>query len=218
MHNFLVIVLNDMLRKVEGLEDYTTTNTLRDKLGAFTIGTMANHPTLSKWDGANLYYVPLAQPDNVSYVWTWEELQAAYKAISDSSAQVCCQGSIATSFTLTHLNDGEGRLYISLAALAGLTHLPGWSTAYDWLNSQLYPLAKKEKPQWGAQKPYYATAETTCEDNAAFCSNESACTTAWPAYHWCTNVCQSAACDVAPSAVLRPLKVKKTSGSWLGIQ
>lgn len=218
MHNFVVIVLNDMLRKEEGLNDYEATNNIRNRLGSFTVGTMTNHPTLSKWDGADMYYVPTSKKDNVSFDWTWGELQSAYKELSDLNTQVGNQGSILTAFSSTHLNDGESRLYIAKAALAGLTHLPGWSTAYDWLNSELIVSAMQRKPQWGAQKPYYATAETTCEDNAAFCSTESACTTAWPTYHWCTNVCQSAACDVAPSAVLRPLKARKASGAWLGIQ
>lgn len=35
----------------------------------------------------------------------------------------------------------------------------------------------------------------TCEDDAALCTTEGDCTTYWPAYNWCGNVCQSAACD-----------------------
>lgn len=154
MHNFMVIVLNDMLRKKEGLEDYAATNTLRDRLGSFTLGAIANHPTLSKWDGANLYYVPTAKKDNVSYTWTWAEFQQAYKDISDLNTQVGNQGSIATSFTTVHLYDGESRIYIETAALAGLTHLPGWTDAYNWLRGELYTWGLQEKPQWGAQEPY----------------------------------------------------------------
>lgn len=151
MHNFVVIALNDIIRKQEGLTDSSVAERVRDRFGTFTIGTVTNHPTISKWDGVSLYNIPTAKLDQVTYNWTWGELQTAYKLISDVNTKVGNQGSIRTSFDGTsQLTDGEQRFYVTSAALAGLSHLPDWQVAWNFIRENALDSAIKAKPQWGA--------------------------------------------------------------------
>lgn len=148
MHDFLVIVLNDIIRKQEGLEEPEVANTIRDRLGAFTIGKCINSPQLSPYDGTVFYNIPTQKKDG-TYSWTWAELQQAYKDVSDVNTQIGNQGSIATSFASIHTGDGESRLYITKAALAGLEHLPGWQEAWNFIKTHTVTSAMQQKPQWG---------------------------------------------------------------------
>lgn len=54
--------------------------------------------------------------------------------------------------------------------------------------------------------------EPTCSTDATLCTTESACTTAWPAYHFCSGVCQSATCP--STGVLSPTLHRGVTGQF----
>jgi hypothetical protein len=137
MHDFIVIVLSDMKRK--GLYSDTNISTLIDTIGKYTVGRFTNDPVFNKWDGAG-YWWPLKMYDSVAYFDT------------DDWAQYWTDTSIYTGkVSKTDFSDYNypySYAYIARGALANLTNITGYDTAYAFLSNNLTTADLSEDPTW----------------------------------------------------------------------
>ncbi|MGI6656356.1 MAG: hypothetical protein ACOX5Z_05965 [Desulfobulbus sp.] len=153
-HDFAIVVLSDMARKKDAIENYAEFKRLFDRLGSFTVGRFTNHPDYNKWDGAT-YYLPLNNRKDGTYFVgeTWRDFWNVCVELSTTKPSHFQVSADHISFPEARKNDPESYLYIAQAALAQLTHLPGGSDAYEFVRSNAKPEIYRMKPQWGALIP-----------------------------------------------------------------
>jgi len=191
MHDFTIVILNDVIRKEESVDNLANLVALRDRLGSFTIGRFTNHPDFDKWDGAG-YWWPLRRPDADYFTsGSWSEYWTHFVAHNTEDTAHHQKGVPHSDF-VRYTGDGQSYLYIAKAALASLTHLTNGPEAYAFVSSELVSSEVSQSPQWGALIPDTGYNPPTCNETAGMCTNQSTCETA--GWNWCTDSCQTATC------------------------
>ena len=152
-HDFNVIVLNDIIRKQEGVYDLNALKKLRDYLGYFTVGRFTNDPEYNKWDGV-AYYVPLVHKDGTPIPeGDWADFYNTCKEFWKDDPSHSGGGPYKNGFRTTWINYPESYLYVAKGAIAGLTHLPKGEDAYNFIANYIKKELIFKKPQWGALVP-----------------------------------------------------------------
>jgi len=151
-HDFNVIVLNDIIRKKEAVLDLNALVQLRDYLGYFTIGRLANDPDFKKYDGVG-YYFPVTKQNGTAIENNWSKYYAeCLRYWSENSSRAGGAPHIKT-FPDSWINDPESYIYVAQAALAGLTHLPNGVEALKFIKDNTKSNIIYQKPQWGGLVP-----------------------------------------------------------------
>ncbi|MBE0685430.1 MAG: hypothetical protein IH585_05475 [Anaerolineaceae bacterium] len=139
-HDFLVIVLSDMIRKDAASNSLLCS--LRDHLAKFTIGRFTNDPVFPKFEGAG-YWWPLADKNGNYYTdkdWGryWSDVASYIGKTSTNPATSFSSSDYAYSYAA-----------IALGATALISNLPGGADAYNLLRANLsYDRWAKEDPTW----------------------------------------------------------------------